>query len=189
MAPRQHADLCKNISGEAVSLHTILLGVGGTCYNEHTLDQFKQLEQLDHQRANTLARKLHAYSVMYANKLVTTRRAIENNNTSHSQMKLVASWWMRLTALLGQRVSFSSNDVGRVSSAYVLGLVYQGRAAFGETLASLLVRGVLPKTHQTHIASLSPNQSLLRETLGWRFSRGCVDIQEQELEKELQGRL
>eukprot|EP00983_Pelagomonas_calceolata_P075129 1152862-Pelagomonas_calceolata.AAC.3 len=33
-----------------------------------------------------VARKLHAHSVMYANKLVTTRRAIENNNTCHSQV-------------------------------------------------------------------------------------------------------
>eukprot|EP00983_Pelagomonas_calceolata_P037000 1136147-Pelagomonas_calceolata.AAC.3 len=30
-AQRQHADLSKNISGKAVTLHTILLGVGGTC--------------------------------------------------------------------------------------------------------------------------------------------------------------
>eukprot|EP00983_Pelagomonas_calceolata_P069852 1150538-Pelagomonas_calceolata.AAC.1 len=37
-------------------------GVGGTCYTEHTLNQFKQLG-LDHQRANKLACKLHARSV------------------------------------------------------------------------------------------------------------------------------
>eukprot|EP00983_Pelagomonas_calceolata_P083283 1156130-Pelagomonas_calceolata.AAC.1 len=41
---------------------------------------------LDHQRANKLACKLHAHSVMYANNRVTTRRAIENNNTCHSQV-------------------------------------------------------------------------------------------------------
>eukprot|EP00983_Pelagomonas_calceolata_P006308 209058-Pelagomonas_calceolata.AAC.5 len=40
---------------------------------------------LDHQHAIRLACKLHAHSVMYAYKLVTTRRAIENTNTSHSQ--------------------------------------------------------------------------------------------------------
>eukprot|EP00983_Pelagomonas_calceolata_P032603 1022023-Pelagomonas_calceolata.AAC.2 len=66
-----HADLCKNTSGKAFTLHTILLGVGKTRYNEHTLNQFKHLG-LDHQCANKLARKLHAYSVMYANKLATT---------------------------------------------------------------------------------------------------------------------
>eukprot|EP00983_Pelagomonas_calceolata_P124408 1161104-Pelagomonas_calceolata.AAC.6 len=79
-----------NISGKALSLHTILLVVGRTCYTEHSLNQFIQLG-LDHRRAIKLARKLHAHSVMYhtchdANKLLTTRRAIENNNTSHSQV-------------------------------------------------------------------------------------------------------
>eukprot|EP00983_Pelagomonas_calceolata_P019794 624749-Pelagomonas_calceolata.AAC.2 len=43
LAQRQHADLCKDISGKAVTLYTVLLGVGGTCYTEHTLNQFKQL--------------------------------------------------------------------------------------------------------------------------------------------------
>eukprot|EP00983_Pelagomonas_calceolata_P066030 1148838-Pelagomonas_calceolata.AAC.1 len=38
-AQRQHADICKIISGKAVTLHTFLLGVGGTCYTEHTLYQ------------------------------------------------------------------------------------------------------------------------------------------------------
>eukprot|EP00983_Pelagomonas_calceolata_P083918 1156255-Pelagomonas_calceolata.AAC.5 len=41
---------------------------------------------LDHQRANKLARKLHAHAVMYANKLVTTGRAIENKKTFRSQV-------------------------------------------------------------------------------------------------------
>eukprot|EP00983_Pelagomonas_calceolata_P112922 1159936-Pelagomonas_calceolata.AAC.3 len=76
-AQRQHADLCNNISGEAVMLHTVLLGVGGTCYTKHTLNKFKHLG-LDHQSANKFAHKLNAHSVVYANKLVTTRRAIEN---------------------------------------------------------------------------------------------------------------
>eukprot|EP00983_Pelagomonas_calceolata_P062108 1147141-Pelagomonas_calceolata.AAC.2 len=48
-------------------------------------NQFKQLG-LDQQRALNLARNLHAHSVKYAHKLVTTRRAIENKNTSHSQV-------------------------------------------------------------------------------------------------------
>eukprot|EP00983_Pelagomonas_calceolata_P058954 1145712-Pelagomonas_calceolata.AAC.6 len=33
-AQRQHADLCKLISAKVVTLHTILLGVGGTCYTK-----------------------------------------------------------------------------------------------------------------------------------------------------------
>eukprot|EP00983_Pelagomonas_calceolata_P011671 376008-Pelagomonas_calceolata.AAC.1 len=75
-AQQQHTD-CKLNSAKVVALHTILLGVGGTCYTDHTLNQFKQLG-LDHQRANKLAKKLCAHSVLYANKLVTTRRAMEN---------------------------------------------------------------------------------------------------------------
>eukprot|EP00983_Pelagomonas_calceolata_P047466 1140655-Pelagomonas_calceolata.AAC.1 len=84
-AQRQHADLCKLIS----------LGVGGTCCSEHTPNQlvkllYKQLG-LNHQCAIKLACKLHVdgirnRTVAYANKLVTTRCAIENNNTSHSQV-------------------------------------------------------------------------------------------------------
>eukprot|EP00983_Pelagomonas_calceolata_P066316 1148979-Pelagomonas_calceolata.AAC.1 len=48
---------------------------------------FKQ-PGLDHRRAIKLACKLHAHSVGYANKLVTTasRCAIENNNTSHNHV-------------------------------------------------------------------------------------------------------
>ena len=84
-AKQQHADLCKLINAKAVTIHPILLGVGGTIYTEHTLKQFKQLG-LDHQRATKLAQQLHAHSVQYAHKLVTTRRAIENKNTSHSQV-------------------------------------------------------------------------------------------------------
>eukprot|EP00967_Tisochrysis_lutea_P012352 scaffold13867_cov20-Tisochrysis_lutea.AAC.1 len=74
-AQRQHKDLCTLIGAKAVTPHTILqvVGVGGTFYTEHTLRlyQFKQLG-LGHQRANKLACKLHAHSVVYDNKLVTT---------------------------------------------------------------------------------------------------------------------
>eukprot|EP00983_Pelagomonas_calceolata_P000004 175-Pelagomonas_calceolata.AAC.1 len=31
-AQRQHAEICQNVSGKAVALHTILLGVGGTSF-------------------------------------------------------------------------------------------------------------------------------------------------------------
>eukprot|EP00983_Pelagomonas_calceolata_P045398 1139723-Pelagomonas_calceolata.AAC.2 len=55
-----------------------------------------------------------------ANKLVTTRRANENNHTSDSQVLEPAWWWRGLTALLSQRAFFSLIDVRRVSSAYVL---------------------------------------------------------------------
>jgi len=68
-------DLCKNTSEKAVTLHTILLGVGGPCYNE--LRKIKRIG-LDHQQASKLAYKLHAHFLKYAHKLVTIRHAIEN---------------------------------------------------------------------------------------------------------------
>eukprot|EP00983_Pelagomonas_calceolata_P124401 1161103-Pelagomonas_calceolata.AAC.12 len=102
-AQRQHADLCKLINAKVVTLHTILLGVGGTCYTEHSLNQFKQLG-LGHQRATKLARKFHAHSVIYDNKLVANRRAIEKKNTSRSQVM----------------------EPGRASPAYVVLLFFLG---------------------------------------------------------------
>ncbi|KAF5833184.1 hypothetical protein DUNSADRAFT_10598 [Dunaliella salina] len=42
-AKQQHAGLCKLITAKAVTIHPILLGVGGTIYTEHTLKRFKQL--------------------------------------------------------------------------------------------------------------------------------------------------
>eukprot|EP00983_Pelagomonas_calceolata_P105678 1159153-Pelagomonas_calceolata.AAC.2 len=52
-------------------------------YTAHTLDQLKKLG-IDSQRSETPARKLHAHSVQYAHKLVTTRCAMDND-ASHSQ--------------------------------------------------------------------------------------------------------
>eukprot|EP00983_Pelagomonas_calceolata_P003519 114473-Pelagomonas_calceolata.AAC.1 len=120
-AKRQHADLGKLISAKTVTLHTILLGVCGTCYIKHTLIQFQKLG-LDHHHAIKLALKLHTHSVMYANKLIITRLAIENNHTSHSQILermlpltlqihistlcFRALWWRGPTALLSQCLLF-----------------------------------------------------------------------------------
>jgi len=81
---QQHSALKKQLQGGCVTLHTILLGVGGTIYVPHTLSHFTNLG-LDSQRAIKLAHKLHAHSVTYAHKLTSTRRAIENNNNSQSQ--------------------------------------------------------------------------------------------------------
>eukprot|EP00983_Pelagomonas_calceolata_P037345 1136295-Pelagomonas_calceolata.AAC.4 len=119
-AQRQHADLCKDISGKAVTLHTILLGVGGTCYTEHTLNQLKQLE-LDHQCAIKLARKLCAHSVMYANKLVpldvlleTTQPApgasfvVEETHGSSEPMCLPFLNWCRESFLCPHKFPFMS---------------------------------------------------------------------------------
>eukprot|EP00983_Pelagomonas_calceolata_P019422 610584-Pelagomonas_calceolata.AAC.2 len=75
---QQHNELCKQLQGAEISL--ILLGVGGTIYTAHTLDQLRNLD-IDPQRSTKLARKLHAHSVQYAHRLTSTRRANENKNT------------------------------------------------------------------------------------------------------------
>ena len=63
------------LQGASVTLHVILLGVGGTIYNTHTLKPFKELG-LDSQRFKKLASKLHVHSVNFAAILVHTRRAL-----------------------------------------------------------------------------------------------------------------
>jgi hypothetical protein len=50
----------------------------GTIYNIHTLEPFEELD-LDAQRVQKLASKLHVHSVNYAAKLVHTRRALSRN--------------------------------------------------------------------------------------------------------------
>ena len=58
-------DICNILQGASVTLHIILLGVGGTIYNTHTLKPFKELG-LDSQRVKKLASKLHVHSVNFA---------------------------------------------------------------------------------------------------------------------------
>jgi len=57
-AQEQHKSLCTFLSGASVTLHTILLGVGGTIYNNHTLEPFKELG-LGSQIAVKIASKLN----------------------------------------------------------------------------------------------------------------------------------
>ena len=76
-AKEQHKDLCNILQGASVTLHIILLGVGGTIYNTHTLKPFKELG-IDSQRVKKLASKLHVHSVNFAAKLVHTRRALSS---------------------------------------------------------------------------------------------------------------
>jgi len=67
-APRRNTKgLCAIFQGTSVTLHTILLGVGGTIYNN--------LQQ-SHAEALLWASKLHVHSGNYAAKLVHTRRAL-----------------------------------------------------------------------------------------------------------------
>eukprot|EP00983_Pelagomonas_calceolata_P124540 1161117-Pelagomonas_calceolata.AAC.2 len=80
---QQHKKLCKQLQSAEITLHTILLGVGGTIYTAHTLDQSRKLG-IDQQRSTKLARKLHAHSAQYAQKLTSTRRDIEIKNTQHT---------------------------------------------------------------------------------------------------------
>eukprot|EP00983_Pelagomonas_calceolata_P082482 1155944-Pelagomonas_calceolata.AAC.2 len=42
-AQRQHANLCNLSNTKAVTFHTMILGVGGTYFKEHTLNQFEPL--------------------------------------------------------------------------------------------------------------------------------------------------
>jgi hypothetical protein len=51
-----------------VTLHTILLGVGGSIYTSNTLHHLKDLG-LNSQRDHKTAFKLHAHSVHYSQKL------------------------------------------------------------------------------------------------------------------------
>ena len=67
-----------------VTLNIILLGVGGTIYNTHTLKPFKELG-FDSQRVRKLPYKLLVHFVNFAAKLVHTRRAISSNVINSNQ--------------------------------------------------------------------------------------------------------
>jgi len=76
-AKELHKDLCNILQEASVTPYVILLGVGGTIYNTHTLKPFKELG-LDYQRVKKLASKLHVHSVNFAAKLVHTRHALSS---------------------------------------------------------------------------------------------------------------
>jgi hypothetical protein len=61
-AQEQHKGLCSVLQEASVTLHTILLGVGGTIYNNHTLEPLMELG-LDSQKVEKLASKLHVHSI------------------------------------------------------------------------------------------------------------------------------
>jgi len=75
----QRGVLCQHLRRAAanVSLHTILLGMGSTIYSPSGADYNFSLEPLKHlgldlQKVTKLAVKLHAHSIQYAYKLVST---------------------------------------------------------------------------------------------------------------------
>ncbi|KAF5827651.1 hypothetical protein DUNSADRAFT_315 [Dunaliella salina] len=92
MRRRQHRKLSKQLRGAKITLHSILLDVDGTIYTAPTIDKFKKLG-IDYQRPTKLAGQLHAYSVQFAHKLTSTRRAIE---VMHKKPSLVP-WSRELT--------------------------------------------------------------------------------------------
>ena len=81
-AQEQHRVLNEQLEGGQITLHTILLGVGGSIYIPLTLNQLTALG-LNLQKAKKVARKLHSHCVHYAHKLITSRRAIELSQTSN----------------------------------------------------------------------------------------------------------
>jgi len=74
-------------SRSLITLHIILLGVGGTIYSSHTLGPFKDLG-LDPQRVKKLASKIHVHSVSYAAEVVHTIRALSGTTTNSHQEPL-----------------------------------------------------------------------------------------------------
>ncbi len=112
------------MQAKKVILHTILFGVGGSIYASHTLNHLKELG-LDAHKAHKNALKLDAHSVLYAHKLTTTRRALENPVAPKvlvwSRGLLVTLQILTRSSIslveetrgsLGQCVSFSLIDVG-----------------------------------------------------------------------------
>jgi hypothetical protein len=68
-------DLCKRLKAEIVTLHTILLGVGGSIYTSNTLHHLKE-PGLDSQRAHKTA--LNFMLTL----CIMRRRALEKANCS-----------------------------------------------------------------------------------------------------------
>ncbi len=62
---KQHKTLCRRLKAKKVTLHTILLSVGGSIYTSNTLHHLKELG-LDSQTIHKTALKLHAHSDHYA---------------------------------------------------------------------------------------------------------------------------
>jgi len=119
-----------------VILHAILPGVGGSIYTSHTLNHLKKLG-LDVQKAHKTALKLHARSVLYAHKLTTTRRALQNSSCFQGLGREQGAachppdpHWFILQEKFslveethgssGQCVSFSLIDVGSGFTVYVI---------------------------------------------------------------------
>ena len=100
--------------------------MGGTIYNNHTLEPIKELG-LDSQRDNDFASELHVHSVNYAAKLVHTKRALSSTAINSDQETISSQacdnllipvgffffWWRRFT-VPGTKVLLSLTNVGSV---------------------------------------------------------------------------
>eukprot|EP00983_Pelagomonas_calceolata_P121773 1160831-Pelagomonas_calceolata.AAC.6 len=74
----------RNISSIPFLLHRYMVGPVTLSIPLTSLNNWGLTTNIE--RAIKLARKFHAHPIMYANKLVTTRRAIENTSTAHGQV-------------------------------------------------------------------------------------------------------
>ena len=64
-----------------VTLHVILLGVGGTIYNQYTIAPLLNLGIPTH-KVHQLATKLHCHAIKSLNKITKTRHKIHFNNSN-----------------------------------------------------------------------------------------------------------
>jgi len=64
---QEHKGLCSILQGASVTLHTILLGVGGTIYNNHTLEPLKSWVLILKELRNSLPSFMFILSITLPN--------------------------------------------------------------------------------------------------------------------------
>ena len=73
-----------------VSLHTILIGVAGTYYNNYTINPLTELG-LNHEKAQTLAKSLQCHAVKALTKIQSTKNAIKFSNSNNGGLEAGAA--------------------------------------------------------------------------------------------------
>jgi hypothetical protein len=85
-AQEQHKGLCAILQEASITLHTILLGEGGTIYDIHALKPFKELG-LDFQRAKKLATNfIYILSTTLPNLSIERRTLTNTTINSHHEL-------------------------------------------------------------------------------------------------------